>query len=168
MATAERMLADPKGAEPFEEGAPEPPGRLTEGRARQLAAEAERAELRVARENGRVVAVAEATEAFMERLGVLCAALLNVPGGWTRHAVGLKTAKDVARLLERAANCWTLRSQDPKRRGIASALALEAETHRCTKAEIRAQSRPGGQQPEQSGAARSSAGLPQVGGATSL
>lgn len=72
-----------------------------EARARKLAAEAEMAELKLARERGQVVTVTDAAAAYEARLVPVRAALMAVPGRWAPEVVGLGSTRDAMQVMSR-------------------------------------------------------------------
>jgi phage terminase Nu1 subunit (DNA packaging protein) len=70
-----------------------------EARARKLSAEAELAEVKLARERGQVVAVEDAAGAYERRVTRLRQAVAAIPGTYAQQIVGLETTGDAMRVL---------------------------------------------------------------------
>ncbi len=70
-----------------------------EARARKLSAEAELAEVKLARERGQVVAIEDAAAEYERRTTRLRQAVAAVPGTYAQQIVGLETTGEAMRVL---------------------------------------------------------------------
>ncbi|MCC7132489.1 MAG: terminase small subunit [Gemmatimonadales bacterium] len=81
---------------------------------RKATADAQLAELRLARETGQVVPIDEATKAVEDMLGQLRAQLLTLPARWAPRMVGLKTLQEATLTIEGAVHeAMTALATDP-------------------------------------------------------